>query len=62
VLATADLNGHIYLWDIATQTRIATLNDPGGKGVYWAAFNPDGQVLAAADKNGKIYLWGLRGV
>jgi hypothetical protein len=56
ILAAADNNGKIYLWDTATRKITAALPDPASEGVYGVAFGPGG-ILAAADNNGKIYLW-----
>jgi WD40 repeat protein len=36
---------------------IATLPDPGTKGVASVAFSPDGRTLATGDANGKAYVW-----
>ena len=36
---------------------IATLPDPGTKGVNSVAFSPDGKTLAAGDANGNTYVW-----
>jgi WD40 repeat protein len=59
LLATADLNGSTYLWDVAPRTLVAALTDPDSQGVGAAAFSPDGGLLAAADANGHTYLWDL---
>jgi serine/threonine protein kinase len=47
----------VRLWDVATGKRTATLTDPGSKGAYSAAYNPDGSTLAVGDGNGNAYLW-----
>ena len=59
IVATADLNGGAYLWDVATGQRIATLAGPSGLGVYGVAFSPDGKIVATANLNGVTYLWGI---
>src|SRR5580693_9504688 len=59
MLATADSNGHTYLWDVATGHGITTLADPstGVYGVRSVAFSPDGRLLVTSDSNGHAYLW-----
>jgi WD40 repeat protein len=59
MVATADLDGRAYLWDIATGTLVATLAAPGGFSLYGVAFSPDGKLLAAADQDGSAYLWDI---
>jgi WD40 repeat protein len=62
ILATGDLDGHTYLWDIASRTVTADLRDPNGQGVFAAAFSPDFTTLAVGTdnsqfNNGVVYLW-----
>jgi WD40 repeat protein len=59
VLATADRNGSIYLWDSAAHSRTATIRDPGSNGVNSAAFSMNGRLLATGDQNGSAYTWDL---
>src|SRR6185437_983572 len=58
-LATADKNGHMYLWNPANSTTTPTgsLADPAGDEVFAVAFSPDGSTLAAGDNGGNTYLW-----
>jgi WD40 repeat protein len=60
VLAAADGNGRVYLWDTAAGRLAAAFGDPSSRGANAVAFAPDGSVLAAADGNGCTYLWRLR--
>jgi serine/threonine protein kinase/DNA-binding beta-propeller fold protein YncE len=57
VLAAANANGQIYLWDVASGELAGTFADPASKGVIGVDFCPDGELLAAADDNGRVYLW-----
>lgn len=61
VLAAADANGQICLWDVASGQLARTFTDPGSKGVIGVDFCPDGELLAAADDNGRVYLWDVIG-
>jgi len=58
-LAIGDINGTIVLINVETKSVIATVYDPGGKGVESVAFSPDDAILAVADANGSTYLWNV---
>jgi WD40 repeat protein len=60
LLASADGNGHTYVWTVSTGKLAATLADPGSGGVDGVAFSPDGSLMATADGNGSTYLWTTR--
>jgi protein kinase-like protein/WD40 domain-containing protein len=56
-LLVAGLDGHAYLWDVASGLSVATLTAPGG-GPGYEAFSPDGELLADADGSwNRVYLW-----
>jgi WD40 repeat protein len=59
VLAAADGNGRVYVWDVASGDLAASFADPASQGVIGVAFDPDGELLAAADGNGRVFLWDL---
>jgi WD40 repeat protein len=62
ILATADLNGGAYLWDVATGHRIATLSGPSPDSnveTSSVVFSPNGKIVAAANQDGVTYLWGI---
>lgn len=61
VLATADLNGSVYLWNVLTGRLVATLAAQSSCGVDAVAFSPPGTMLAAGDRNGGTYLWQVSG-
>ena len=46
----------IELWDVATGTSIATLEEHTAPGTS-VSFAPDGKTLAAGAENGTIMLW-----
>jgi WD40 repeat protein len=61
--ATADSNGHVYIWE-APGTLVETLSDPTNQPVYGVAFSPSGAFLAAsttnaADTESDIYVWNV---
>ena len=60
LLATADSDGTVRLWNPATGQAIsaALRVDPGSlNGVNGVAFSPDGKLLATADSDGTVSLW-----
>jgi WD40 repeat protein len=59
LLAAADGNGQVYLWDRASGQLAGACAGPGSQGVNSVAFAPGGALLAAADGNGCTYLWQL---
>jgi len=64
---TAGRDAELYLWDIATSTRLRTYKSAasirtsiGGQLTYWAvAINPDGNTIAAGGTDGAITLWNI---
>jgi WD40 repeat protein len=67
LLASANENGTVQLWDPATGRPVHILHATAGlhktdqilsaDGVYEVAFSPNGQLLASADGNGNVRLW-----
>jgi beta-glucanase (GH16 family) len=58
-LATADGNGHVYIWNLPGYKLKETLTDPASKGVPSLAFTSKSHYLAAADGNGHVYIWAI---
>jgi hypothetical protein len=70
-LASGNVDGTVKLWDVATQTRTATLthsdtdlyNPPATVGgtrswsIYSVAFSPDSSILASGNGDGTVGLW-----
>ena len=58
LLATADADGNVRLWNPATRQAVGAPlpADPGG-GVVSMTFSPDGKLLATADIDGYLRLW-----
>ena len=62
LIATADGDGTVRLWDPATRQAVsaALRADPGTNGsVTGVAFSPDGTLLASADADGTVRLWNV---
>jgi WD40 repeat protein len=61
MLATAGglHNRATYVWDVADQRKIATLDDRTHSSVEAVSFSPDGKELAANDTNGEVFLWSV---
>ncbi|HTT50700.1 MAG TPA: helix-turn-helix domain-containing protein [Streptosporangiaceae bacterium] len=58
LLATADSDGTVRLWDPATGRAVgAPLHATARHGVYGVAFSPDGKLLASAGGDGTVRLW-----
>ena len=58
LLASADGDGTVKLWDTATGRLIRTLHaDTGPLGVFAVAFSPSSGLLASGDSDGTIRLW-----
>ena len=60
LLATADDDGTVRLWDPATGRPVGRSlpADTGTNGgVSGVAFSPDGKLLATADEDGTVRLW-----
>jgi len=58
LLASADGDGTVRLWNPATGRRIGkTLHASARHGVYGVAFSPDGRLLASAGGDGTVRLW-----
>jgi WD40 repeat protein len=60
LLASADADGTLRLWNPATGQPVGSplqTGSAGHGGVYGVAFSPDGTLLASADGDGTVGLW-----
>ncbi len=60
LLASADSDGTVRLWNTATRQEAGTpitANAGTGGGVSGVAFSPDGTLLASAGEDGTVRLW-----
>jgi RNA polymerase sigma factor (sigma-70 family) len=57
LLVTADEMRSVFVWDVATGKRVASLPDGLSIGASAVAFSRDGRFLAAALPEGAIQLW-----
>lgn len=56
LLAGGTSFGRIYLWDVASETVIASYSGPE-KAIAGVAIAPDGETVAAIFAGGTVYLW-----
>jgi WD40 repeat protein len=62
LLASADADGTVRLWDPATGQPVSTIQaDTSGQatGANGVAFSPDGTLLASADADGTVEVWAV---
>ena len=58
LLSSGSSDGTVKLWNVVTQTDVATLEGHVG-GVTSVAFSPDGTILAAGASDGIVKLWNV---
>ena len=55
-LASGAADGTVKLWDVATNTNVATLDEHTGP-VWSVSFSPNGMLLASGSADGTVKLW-----
>ncbi|MCB0192024.1 MAG: N-acetylmuramoyl-L-alanine amidase [Anaerolineae bacterium] len=56
LLAMADKQGVVTLWDVATEQKLAT-KQPHSAPIYRLVFSPDGRQMATASEDKKVVIW-----
>lgn len=57
LLASADIAGNIFFWDIAKGTRIKRSRGHGKGGIWSLSFSVESNVLASGGQDGTVRLW-----
>jgi WD40 repeat protein len=57
LLASADGDGTVRLWNSTAERRVGTIQASARNGVRGVAFSPSGTLLASADGDGTVRLW-----
>jgi transcription initiation factor TFIID subunit 5 len=57
ILASADLAGNIFFWDLAKGTRIKRSRGHGRGGIWSLSFSMESNVLASGGQDGTVRLW-----
>ncbi|KAG5996194.1 hypothetical protein E4U52_007134 [Claviceps spartinae] len=57
VLASADLAGNIFFWDLSKGTRIKRSRGHGRGGIWSLSFSMESTVLASGGQDGTVRLW-----
>lgn len=57
ILASADLAGNIFFWDLAKGTRIKRSRGHGRGGIWSLSFSVESNVLASGGQDGTVRLW-----
>ena len=59
LLATANEEGQIHLWNLLTGRQSLLYTVSGNFSVHAIRFSPSGRYLAFGDETGKLYLWNM---
>ncbi|KAG6012262.1 hypothetical protein E4U43_007877 [Claviceps pusilla] len=57
ILASADLAGNIFFWDLSKGTRIKRSRGHGRGGIWSLSFSMESTVLASGGQDGTVRLW-----
>ncbi|KAG5930601.1 hypothetical protein E4U53_002201 [Claviceps sorghi] len=57
ILASADLAGNIFFWDLSKGTRIKRSRGHGRGGIWSLSFSVESTVLASGGQDGTVRLW-----
>jgi len=57
ILASADIGGNIFFWDIAKGSRIKRSRGHGRGGIWSLSFSVESNVLASGGQDGTVRLW-----
>lgn len=56
ILATGGMDGKVFLWEVSTGKKLASLEGPG-EAIEWLTWHPRGNVVVAGSADFTTWMW-----